>query len=259
MDKTPEEKVILFLHGFMGCSEDWAEVIRYLQKDFICLAPDLPGHGENRKVHWPEGFIFPHWISEISTLLKKKHIQNCHFIGYSMGGRLALFCALKNPGMVRSLILESASPGIEEPDQRSARQEQDRAKAEEFVAQPWAEVLDRWYDQPVFSGIKGSPEYRSLLKRRLSNDPQQMAAVLRGTSPGLQPSLWQELPELKMPVLTFAGARDAKYVQILHRMKTYNPDITTTVIPDAGHNIHFEHPRIFAGVVGDFLSSQAEE
>ena len=259
MHKKPEQDIILFLHGFMGCAEDWTEVIRYLENDYICLTPDLPGHGGNRREHWPEGFFFPHWASEIATLLKNNHVQTCHFVGYSMGGRLALFFALKNPGSVRSLVLESAAPGIEEPAQRAARLDQDMALAERILSRPWAETLDAWYDLPVFAGIKDGPAYKSLLNRRLSNDPDQMAAVLRGTSPGLQPSLWEELPDLKMPVLTLAGERDEKYVQISRMMKKYKPDLKTNVIADAGHNIHFEHPRLFADAVRQFLVAQTEE
>jgi len=43
---NPDESIVVFLHGFMGSSNDWKQVISFLKKDFYCIALDLPGHGK---------------------------------------------------------------------------------------------------------------------------------------------------------------------------------------------------------------------
>ena len=43
----PHRPAILFLHGFLGSSADWAGTISALDERFYCVAPDLPGHGRS--------------------------------------------------------------------------------------------------------------------------------------------------------------------------------------------------------------------
>ena len=50
--------------------------------------------------------------SDIVNLLDQLDLDDAHLLGYSMGGRLALFMALRYPERFKSLILESASPGF---------------------------------------------------------------------------------------------------------------------------------------------------
>lgn len=251
--KQDSKSVVLFLHGFMGCGKDWDAVINHIGSRYQCLSPDLPGHGKNLRRKWPEGFFFADWSREIQNMLRNRGIKSCHMVGYSMGGRLALYFALQNPDMVTTLVLESASPGIEDEKERNDRLMQDRELADRFIKWPWAEILERWYDQPAFAGIKSNPAYKSLYESRLGNDPVQLAAVLAGVSPGLQPSLWERLCELKMPVLALAGERDEKYRRAIVRMPELNPKIKNSIIPGCGHNIHFEHPKAFTAAIMNFL------
>ena len=41
------DPAVLFLHGFMGSSEDWQDTIATLDGRCRCLAVDLPGHGDS--------------------------------------------------------------------------------------------------------------------------------------------------------------------------------------------------------------------
>ena len=46
----PERPTVLFLHGFLGSSADWNDVVAALEKDFYCLVVDLPGHGDSLRL-----------------------------------------------------------------------------------------------------------------------------------------------------------------------------------------------------------------
>ncbi|MDD1762916.1 MAG: alpha/beta fold hydrolase, partial [Methanothrix sp.] len=101
---------VVFLHGFMGNAQDWNEIISFLEPDFECLAPDLPGHGAALV---PESQPFPgmHRAAEtVAQWLTERRIERYSLVGYSMGGRLALYMALRFPHGVERLVLESASP-----------------------------------------------------------------------------------------------------------------------------------------------------
>src|SRR5690349_21125902 len=62
------------------------------------------------------------------------------WIGYSMGGRLALHVALAFPEHVERLVLVSATAGIEDAMDRAVRREQDELRAQSAEASP-AEFL----------------------------------------------------------------------------------------------------------------------
>ena len=111
---------LLLLHGFLGCSEDWEQVCQVLSKRFFCIAPDLPGHGMTAFETTRHGSFTP-CAQAVKDLLDSLGMTGIPAIGYSMGGRLLLGLAVTAPGLFSRLVLESASPGIEDADARGTR------------------------------------------------------------------------------------------------------------------------------------------
>lgn len=79
-----------------------------------------------------------------------------------------------------------------------------------------------------------------------------LANSLRGVGTGAQPSLWERLPALRIPVLLIAGALDAKFRRTAERMTERLPNARLEIVPDAGHAMHFERPELFDAIVSDF-------
>ena len=52
-------------------------------------------------------------MQDLGQVLDALEIQKARWLGYSMGGRLALAGAVTLPERVSGLVLESASPGLE--------------------------------------------------------------------------------------------------------------------------------------------------
>jgi 2-succinyl-6-hydroxy-2,4-cyclohexadiene-1-carboxylate synthase len=71
---------------------------------------------------------------------------------------------------------------------------------------------------------------------------------------GAQPSYWDRLDELDVPVLLLAGALDRKFVGIAGQMGVRIAGAELSVIPDAGHAVHLERPREFLDDVRAFLA-----
>ena len=40
---------LVLVHGFLGSSKTWKPQIKFFQKNFRVLVPDLPGFGQNNK------------------------------------------------------------------------------------------------------------------------------------------------------------------------------------------------------------------
>ena len=119
---------VLFLHGFMGSSADCREVSAGIGDRVYCIAVDLPGHGASL------GMSQDNYTIEGATRAVIKTLDGLEVVcpvvaGYSMGGRLALYLALRYPERCAGLFLESASPGLENSSKRAARRAADESKA----------------------------------------------------------------------------------------------------------------------------------
>src|SRR3712207_1447085 len=98
---------ILFLHGFLGSAADWRDVRAALDGLHRCLAVDLPGRGASLDPARPEAYTVEGAARMLLDLLDELNIERPVVVGYSMGGRLALYLALRNPERCAGLFLES--------------------------------------------------------------------------------------------------------------------------------------------------------
>ncbi len=249
----PEAPSVLLLHGFMGASDDWYSVADALSDTFRCIAVDLPGHGE--AVGLPdETYTAEGTAAALLATLDALDVARCHVVGYSMGGRLALYVALRHPERCGRLVLESASPGLRTETERAERRQidEDRARAAEA---DFDRFLETWYRMSLFASLKDYPEVRAtMMARRRRNRPDEIARSLRGFGTGRQPSLWEDLPRLTVPTLAVAGSRDRKFADLAFEMAVAGPPVMPLIVR-TGHTVHAEQPALFAALVRDFFRS----
>ncbi len=72
---------------------------------------------------------------------------------------------------------------------------------------------------------------------------------------GAQPSWWDELKNLKIPVLLMNGEYDEKFFRILKNIEKCVSDAKFVKIHGAGHAIHVEQPEKFDTIVKGFLKT----
>ena len=244
---------VLFLHGFMGSSADWREVIAALGDRTFCIAPDLPGHGASLGLT-TEAYTIEGATQAVIGTLDELEVKRPVMVGYSMGGRLALYLALRYPERCAGLFLESASPGLESAGEQAARRAADESKAKRLASGDLRAFLRDWYRQPLFASLaQDEILLRQTTEARRRNDPGELARSLRGMGTGSQPSLWGELESLSMPALAVAGGLDEKYAGISSRMRSINPRIRSIVVPGAGHTVHTEAPTEYIALLGRFV------
>lgn len=94
-----------------------------------------------------------------------------------------------------------------------------------------------------------------MLAQRLNNSPSQLAKSLRNLSTGLQPSLWKNLLENQIPLLLIVGELDHKFVQINQQMEQLCKFSRLEIIPNCGHNIHFENSDLFVEKIQGFSAA----
>lgn len=249
----PNNPALLFLHGFMGSLKDWRPVIDELSASFYCIAVDLPWHGDSPQLP-PLDNPFQQTAQALIQLLDALHIARCGVIGYSMGGRIALYSAVKNPGRFSPLIIESASPGIHSAAARADRQHWEREMAARLRKNEMCAFLDFWYSQPLFESLRAHPQFEQLYKSRLRNTPAALADAMLALGVGNQSDLWDEICNYRGPMLFLAGEQDAKYASIAEKIAHRRPATDFAVFPKYGHNIHFENCAIFCKKVVEFLN-----
>lgn len=238
----------------MGNSGDWRDVVAGLDECFYCVAVDLPGHGSS--LGFREGsYTMEGAANALIRTLDDLEIQRAALVGYSMGGRLALYFALHHPERCESLFLESASPGLKSERERAARRRSDEEKAKFLESGDFEEFLERWYRQPLFASLHDEL-VEDLIERRKANDPSELARSLRGTGAGSQPSLWEEMKTLRVPTLVIVGELDEKFTNTAREMANLSLLISPEVVPDAGHNVRLEAPEEYVRIIGEFLGGE---
>ncbi len=202
------------------------------------------------------------WQDLVATLDNAGHAR-AHWLGYSMGARLALACAVRFPQRVRSLVLVGGRAGIANADERLARQRSDAALAERLEMQGIEAFVDTWLSQPIFATQRrlGVEFMAGQRRERLANDARELAASLRAHGPGVQPPLFDQLERVDVPVLLVVGALDLPFVGHARELARRLPDAEICEVAGAGHAVHLEQPAAFIASVRDFLrraSSRAQ-
>ena len=228
--------IVSLLHGFMGAPSDW-DLLRGELRDYDLVTP-LIQPAEN----WDAGM----------TALEDALPEGSVLIGYSMGARLALGLALTKPQRYRGLIFCSGNPGIEDEQQRQKRYASDCRIADRIDNEQRAEFLNYWYTSAVFRSL--SPDVREQeIQRKLARSGDDWSSILRCYSVAKQPNYWPQLTKLPIPCMAIAGQQDKKYVRLVTRMGAL-PNIQARIVPDCGHIVHHEQPRVFLNLVRTFLA-----
>ncbi|WP_249871150.1 2-succinyl-6-hydroxy-2,4-cyclohexadiene-1-carboxylate synthase [Oceanobacillus saliphilus] len=243
---------VVMLHGFTGSSAAWKPFVDSWGSGYQLITVDLPGHGKTRT---PSPRSMADCCKDLFELFQSIDLGPFHLLGYSMGGRTALSYAILFQDSLRSLILESSSPGIADEEARKSRKENDEKLAERIEQCGISSFVDFWQDIPLFDSQKrlSADVQGSLRAERLSQSAEGLAQSLRMMGTGNQLSLWDRLHDFKKPVLLIAGELDEKFVAINKKMQKKLISCNLIICEDAGHAIHVEKPNTFGKMVKAFI------
>ncbi len=253
---------VALLHGFSGSSADWRDLQPRLRSTGRAVVSiDLLGHGGTEAPSDLARYTMRETVRDLDSIASRLGMDRADWLGYSMGGRVALHLALAHPARVRSLILESASAGIEDGSARARRRRADDALAERIEARGIEWFADYWGALPLFDTQWELPPatLAALRQRRLANSTAGLASSLRGMGQGAHDYVGDRLPELRGDVLFLAGERDPKYVEVARRSTAAVPGARCVIVPDAGHTVHLEVPEAFAEAVEKFWNAAPQQ
>ncbi len=216
-----------------------------LSDSFEVRTVELPGHGERTA---ESATSFEAAAAELGDLGGE-----AAYVGYSMGGRLVLRLALDRPDLMRAAVLIGASPGIDDPAERSRRRDADAELADTLERIGTEAFLEAWLALPLFDTL---PSDAAGLAERADNDAEALARTFRVLGAGSQEPVWNRLADLAPPTLLIAGARDQKFAVLAGSMSdATGAHVIPAVVDDAGHAVHLERPGLTAGLIADFLTA----
>ena len=163
---------LVLLHGFTGSASTWAPFADSWP-GVQAVAIDLLGHGESDAPVDPERYRIERTVEDLVGVLDRLALPPVVVLGYSMGGRVAMRLALhlahdfadEAPKRLRGLILESASPGIADADERAARVASDHALADRIEGEGIEAFVREWESLPMWASQAGlSDEARLRLR-----------------------------------------------------------------------------------------------
>jgi 2-succinyl-6-hydroxy-2,4-cyclohexadiene-1-carboxylate synthase len=232
---------VALIHGFTQTSACWGPLRDALESDHDIVPIDVPGHGAASDVSadLPTAAALAFDVGGAST-----------YLGYSLGGRIALHTALAHPHDVERLVLISATPGIVDDEDRAARRSDDEALADHVVDVGVTAFVHEWLERPMFGGIP--PELR-FEEERATNTAEGLAMSLRRCGTGSQRPLWNRLSELTVPTLLIAGGDDPKFASIAADMASIMPNATLEILDRTGHTAHLERPAAVVDLVTTWL------
>jgi pimeloyl-ACP methyl ester carboxylesterase len=242
---------LILLHGGLGSGEMYGPILPALTKDHRVILPDLQGHGRTADIDRPIDLRL--MADDIAALIDHLGLDKPDVVGYSLGGGVAFFTAVRHPEKVGKLVLASAHVKDDAIDPvLRAQQGQVNAAAVEL--------------------LKDTPMYQ--LYQRVAPRPEDFGRLLdkMGESMAQPFDFREEVRGLRMPTLIVAADADmappSHYVEVFKLLDGGLRDGGWTgegrpqgghalaILPGLTHYNLFASP-LFAAVALDFLDGSA--
>lgn len=177
-------------------------------------------------------------LDETITDLVHRTTPGSIAVGYSMGARLALATALREPKHFSGLVLISVNAGIDDISERTKRFKQDQ-KLSTMFQNDTQKGFDQLDGAEVFDIDSETIEFTK--SNRIYNS-DVLIEQLHVLGLGAFDAVETDLIDLRIPVLYITGARDSKYCKLNARYNKKTP-FSHHKILDSDHRVPISAPR----------------
>lgn len=239
---------IVLLHGLMSRASNWYETALWMKKSYHVIGFDQRGHGRSEKptLDYSRDLM----IEDIAIAINELSIHESIVVGHSMGGSIGWGLAALYPKLVKALIIEDKSAQSPPLD----------------ALEEWRKFFESW---PVpFSCLKEAylffgdihPTYADhfielLKEEELGYYPIfEFEHLLKILSLSFGKSRWDELEQIRCPSLIIKGASSMFQREHAEKMSKLIKNCQLVEIPNAGHVVHDDQPKLFRTAIENFLS-----
>jgi pimeloyl-ACP methyl ester carboxylesterase len=242
-------KPLIIIHGFLGMSDNWKSFgALYAAEGFQVHMIDLRNHGKS--FHSDE-FNYTAMANDVLDYCQHHNLSNISIIGHSMGGKVAMLFATTYPDLVEKLVVADIGSKYYAPHHQDILA---GLNAVDFSIKPdRAEV-----EEIVYPFIPDFGTRQFLMKNLYWVEPGQLA--FRFNLPVFNAKIeiiGEALPEgnhFNQPTLFIRGG-NSKYIidTDLPEIKNHFPKFELVTIPNVGHWLHAENPKLFFEETARFL------
>ncbi len=240
---------LVLLHGWGLHGGVWSKLIPALAAHFHLIVVDLPGHGCSREL--PAEYSWKNLVESIVAVLPGP----AHWLGWSLGGLIALNAARYWTEAVKKMILVSATPKfIQSEDWRCAVAESVLQQFAQGLAENYRATLQRFLSLQLGAEARNRAWLRELRALLLARGAPQPAALQAGLNLFRDTDLRQELSAIAAPTQVLHGARD-KLVPLPagEYLAAQLPNARMALLPAAGHAPFLSHAQEFTAALLPFL------
>ena len=240
---------LVLLHGWGLHSDVWEEIAATLRHEYTVTLVDLPGHGRSSLTNT----VFE--IEQIAQQLAEAIPRPATWLGWSLGGVIALQIAHQYPQQVNALVMVASSPQfVQSEDWPHAVDPMIFDKFAADLEKDYQATLSRFVAIQALGSSESKLEVRKLRERLLRHGEPNIDALRGGLKILQQSRLRHELAELSCPVKVILGRRDTlASARAGKQLSQQHPHLDTTIIQGAAHTPFVSHPDEFIDILTGFL------
>lgn len=240
----PEAPPIVFVHGHSEDLHTWNRLVKQLVESFRVIRFDLRRHGLTGPALDNE-YRIENYVSDLSMVIDHLGIDSFVLVGHSMGGRISVRYTMGNPERVNSLILLSASgaPRKAEASPPMALRLMKNPLGRFLIKRIWSRnmakntLVDMVFDESSITDEEIDRMWD------FSIYPGNMDAMFREFADTWEDFNPTEIREITTNTLLIWGKEDSICPEIMGSWyDSQLPNSTMVVLPNIGHNPHFECP-----------------
>ncbi len=238
---------LIVLHGLFGSADNWATMAKKMGAYRTVYLLDQRNHGASPHSH---DFSYAAMVEDLNFFLKQHNIVKPDILGHSMGGKVAMFFAVKYPDLLNKLVVIDIGPkhypvhhdvileGLKALDiaHITSRQQADKELADY--------VENAGIRQFLLKNLKRT-DSGFAWKMNLTVIYNQIANVGEGL---------KEDDSFNHPTLFVRGAL-SHYIsdEDIPGIRRHFPNFNLVTIEGASHWVHAEKPAALAATLEDFL------
>jgi pimeloyl-[acyl-carrier protein] methyl ester esterase len=244
---------LALVHGWGMNAGVWTALPKALTERFEPIAVDLPGHGG--AAFSAEQWSLDHWARACLEQVAERSDRPAVWLGWSLGGLVALQAARLAPKRVAALVLVASTPRfVRAVDWQVAVPEGTLAQFHDGLLADPNGTLDRF----LALQLKGCDDMRALLRQLRDAVAARPAPAPEALDKGLEllreEDLRGPLPDVHTPTLWLFGERDTLVpVTVSERLALLMPEAERRVVAGAGHAPWLSHGAETATCIQDFL------
>ena len=242
--------VLVFLHGWALNGRVWDGIIEKLGNGWQSIAVDLPGHG---KSDLPANGTYT--LDSVTNEIASLKLKNAIWIGWSLGGMVAMELARRYPEMVKKLVLVAASP------QFVASHEWHHAVSVKTVNEfagdlikDYRTTIMRFLTIQALGSTQAKQAIRALKEKVFINGEPKLKALEDGLELLKNTSLLENVTQIEKPVKIILGEKDT-LIPVSSGAETHRliAGSQLSIIPGAGHAPFISHLDEFTDELLSFI------